>query len=85
VHEFYGELKNLIDVLEMHQPVTDAATLRGYRQDLAVSKFLCGLSPTLRSHLRGQVLGGDSIPSLTVTFSRDAGLYWIRYFICIIH
>jgi len=37
VSEFYGELKSLIDVLEMHQPViTDAATLRGYRQDLAV-------------------------------------------------
>ena len=37
VPEFYGELKSLIDVLEMHQPVvTDAATLRGYRQDLVV-------------------------------------------------
>ena len=41
VPEFYGELKVLIDELEMHQPsVTDAATLREYRQDLAVSKFL---------------------------------------------
>ena len=47
--EFYGELKCLIDGLEMHQSaITDAATLRGYRQDLAVSKFLFGLSPTLR-------------------------------------
>ena len=48
--EFYGELKGLIDELEMHQHgVTDAVTLRGYRQDLAVSKFLSGLSPTLRA------------------------------------
>jgi len=30
VHEFYGEVKNLIDELEMHQSsVTNAATLRG--------------------------------------------------------
>jgi len=48
VPEFYGELKGLIDKSGMHQPVvTDAATLRGYRQDLAVSKFLSGLSPSL--------------------------------------
>ena len=39
--EFYSELKSLIGELEMHQPtVIDAATLRGYRQDLTVSKFL---------------------------------------------
>ena len=57
VYEFHDELKCLIDELEMHQPaVADAATLRGYRQDLAVSKFLSGLSPTLRSHERGQIL-----------------------------
>ena len=30
VPKFYGELKGLIDELEMHQPaVTDAGTLRG--------------------------------------------------------
>jgi len=35
VPEFYGELKSLIDELEMHQPfVTDVVILRGYRQDL---------------------------------------------------
>ena len=46
--EFYDELKSLIDGLGIHQPaVTYAATLREYRQDLAVSKFLSGLSPTL--------------------------------------
>ena len=54
VPEFYGELKSLIDELEMHQSaVTDAAILRGYRQDLAVSNFLSGLSPSLRSQVRG--------------------------------
>jgi len=60
-----------VDELEMHQPtVTDASTLRGYRQDIAVSKFLSGLSPPLRSQMRGQMLGGDSILALTATFSR---------------
>ena len=49
IPKFFGELKSLIDELEMHQPVTNAATLRRYHQDLAVSKFLSGLSPSLRS------------------------------------
>jgi len=57
VPEFYGELKDLIDELEMYQPaVTDAVILRGYRPDFAVSKFLSALSSTLRSQVRGQIL-----------------------------
>jgi len=48
VHEFYRELRSLTDGLEMHQPaVTDARTLKGYCQDLAVSRFLSSLSPSL--------------------------------------
>jgi len=71
VPEFYGKLKGLIDELEMHQSVvTNAATLRGYCLDLAVSKFLSSLSPTLRSQVQGQILRGDSIPTLTATFSK---------------
>ena len=55
----------------MYQPdVTDAATLREYCQDLTVSKYMSDLSPSLRSQVRGQILGGDSIITLTVTFSR---------------
>ena len=70
VHE-YEELKSLIDELEKYQPVvTDAATLRGYRQDLAVSKFLSVLSPSLRSQVRVQILGGDNILTLTATIFR---------------
>ena len=38
VPEFYEKFKGLIVKLKMHQlSVTDAATLRGYRQDLTVS------------------------------------------------
>ena len=60
----------------MHQPsVTDAATLRRYRQDLTVSKFLSGLSPTLRSQVHCQILGEDNILTLTVTFSRDMRVF----------
>ena len=56
--EFYGKLKCLIDELEMHRPaLTDAAALRGYRQDLAVLKFLSNLNPTLQSQVWGQILG----------------------------
>jgi len=51
VPEFYGELKSLVDELEMHKP---AATLREYRQGVAVSKFLFGLSPTVQSQMRGR-------------------------------
>jgi len=55
----------------MHQPVvTNVATLRGYRQDLAMLESLSGLSPAFRSQVCGQILGGDSIPMLTATFSR---------------
>jgi len=71
VLEFYDKLKCLINELKMYQSVvTDAATLKGYRQDLAVSKLLSDLSPTLRFQVRDQILGGDSILTLTVTFSR---------------
>jgi len=63
VLELYGELKGLIDELEMYQPsITNATTLREYLQDLAVPKFLSGLSPILRSQVRGQILGGDRFP-----------------------
>jgi len=63
----------------MHQPaVTDAATLKGYRQDLVVLKFLSGLGPTLRSQVWDQILRGDSIPTLIATFSRI-----MRVFTCL--
>jgi len=40
VPELYGELKSLIDELEIHQAVvTDAATLKEYRQDLWYRSF----------------------------------------------
>ena len=35
-----------------------------------MSKFLSDLSPTLKSQVRDQLLGGDSILTLTITFSR---------------
>ena len=71
VPESYGELKSLIDELKMHHHAfTDAATLREYRQDLTMSKFLSDLNPSLRSQLCGQILGSYNILTLTVTFSR---------------
>jgi len=76
VPEFYDELKGLIDELEMHQPaVSNAATLRGYRPDLAVSKFLSGLSPILRSQVWGQILEGDSILTLCHLLESYVSIY----------
>ena len=76
VPEFYGELKGLIDELEMHQPVvTTAATLRGYRQDLVVSKFFSGLSPTLRSEVWGLILGREYSHINWHLLGSYAGLY----------
>ena len=50
VPEFYGELKSLVNKLKMRQPaLTDVATLRRYRQDLTVSKFLYGMSLSLHA------------------------------------
>ena len=50
--EFYEELKGLVDELEMHRPIViDAATQKGYHQDLTVSKFMSDLSPTLISQV----------------------------------
>ena len=57
-------------VRDVSPAIIDAATLRGYRQDLTVSKFLSVLSPSLHSQVGGQTLGGDSILPLTITFSR---------------
>ena len=54
----------------MQQPaVIDVATLWEYRQDLAVSKFLSGMHLSLRSQVRGHILGRDNISILTATFS----------------
>ena len=55
----------------MYQPaVTDTTTLRRYRQELAVSKFLSSLILSIRSQVRGHILKVDKIPTLTTTFSR---------------
>jgi hypothetical protein len=66
VPEIFDKLKGLIDELEIHQQaVADAPTMLGYCRDQAVSKFLFDPSHTLQSQVWGQILGGDSIPSLT--------------------
>ena len=75
IPELYGDLRSLLNELEMHQlVVTDATTLRGYRQDLAMSKFLSGLR-LLRSHVRSQIVRGDNILTLTATLLSMC-VYW---------
>lgn len=54
--------------------VTDLKTLQQYRQDLVVAKFYSGLDSSLLTHMRGQILAGDSVPSLT-TYSRGRRVF----------
>ena len=69
VPEYYRELKSLMDELAMHQSaVTNTTTPREYFQDLAVSKLLSEVSLIVITGARS-VLGGNSIPTLIVTFS----------------
>ena len=44
--------------------------MREYLEELAVAKFLSALRPALASQVRGHILSGDTIPSLTTAFSR---------------
>ena len=47
--EFYGELKGLIDELEMHQPSVTNSNSEGVPSGSRSVKVSSGLSPTLRS------------------------------------
>ena len=56
--------------------------MREYHQDLAMSKFFSGLSPSLRSQMRRQILRENSIPIITTSFSRVVCVNWRWCVIC---
>ena len=70
LQDYYGSLRSLLTQLEVHQPyMTDIATQRRYREELAVALFLAGLDSPVSSQIRGPILSAQSLPTLGETFS----------------
>ena len=44
--------------------------MREYRKELAITIFLTALDPKIFAQIRGKILRADSVPSLSLTFSR---------------
>ncbi|KAG8381702.1 hypothetical protein BUALT_Bualt05G0000200 [Buddleja alternifolia] len=71
VTELYTTLHGILDELDIHQPLLlDLIKLREYREGLAVAKFISALRPEISNQIRGQIFGGNVVPSLSSTFSR---------------
>ena len=49
---------------------SDIATIRRYREELAVATYLSDLTPNLSSQIQGPILGADSTPNFESTFAR---------------
>ncbi|GAV76389.1 UBN2_3 domain-containing protein, partial [Cephalotus follicularis] len=70
LHEYYSTFKGLAEELNVYQPLTnDIDKLKAQRNEFLVSKFLAGLDPNLQK-VKGHNLAGETVPSLTDTFSR---------------
>ena len=70
LQEFYGQLRGLLNQLEIYQPYSaDITTQRRYREELAVALFLAGLDSPLNSQIRGPILSESLIPTLGEAFS----------------
>ena len=68
--ELYTSIRVLLDELEVYQPlVPDVIVMQEYREELVMPKSLFALKPELASQAWGQILGGDTVPSLTIAFS----------------
>ena len=66
----FGRMQSLIQEVNLYQPPTiDLVTLKRYRAELCVSIYLSGLRPSIASQLRGSLLFGDHVPSITTIFS----------------
>lgn len=71
VSKYYSALRGTLDELEVYQfLVIDLNTLRQYRQDLVIIKFLSSLGSSLVIQVSGQILAGDNIPLLMAAHSR---------------
>ena len=66
----FGRMQALIQEVDLYQPpTTDLVTLKRYRPELYASIYLSGLRPSIVSRLRGSLLSGDHVPSITTIFS----------------
>ncbi|GAV68098.1 UBN2_3 domain-containing protein [Cephalotus follicularis] len=66
---YYSTFKGLAEELNVFQPLTNIDKLKAQRYEFLVSKFLAGLDPDLQK-IKGHILAGDTVPSLTDAFSR---------------
>ena len=66
----FGCMQALIQEVDLYQPpTTDLVTLKRYRAKLYAGIYLSGLLPSIASQLRGSLLSGDHVPSITTIFS----------------
>ena len=66
----FGRKQSLIQEVDLYQPpTTDLVTLKRYRAELYAGIYLSGLRPSIASQLRGSLLSGDHVPSITTIFS----------------
>ena len=49
--------------------MADIANMREYCKELVVAIFLIALDPEISAQIRGQIIGTDSVPLLSSTFS----------------
>lgn len=62
---YYSQLRSILDELIFHQHL-----VLEYRQDLINSKFVSDLDSPLPTLVQGQIIAGESVPSLTATYSK---------------
>ena len=66
----FGCMQALIQEVDLYQPpTTDLVTLKRYRAELYAGIYLSGLRPSIASQIRGSLLSGDHVPSITTIFS----------------
>jgi len=67
----FTTLSGTLDKLDIYQPlVLDLKVLQQYHDGLAVTGFLFGLDTFLGNQVRGKILSGDRVSSLSTTLSR---------------
>ncbi|XP_043693033.1 uncharacterized protein LOC122643479 [Telopea speciosissima] len=70
LQEYYSAFKGIVEELNVFQPLTtDIEKLKAQWNEFFVSKFLAGLSPSLKA-MKGHLLAGESVSTLNDTYSR---------------
>ncbi|XP_039139827.1 uncharacterized protein LOC120277136 [Dioscorea cayenensis subsp. rotundata] len=69
--QFFTHIRSLLDELDIYQPlVLDLATLRRYRNEVAVIAYLSGLPVEMQNQVKGSILSSERMPDLAVVYAR---------------